>query len=182
MSRESSNQDLIDKSEQQGGDEAMIRRSSRSKESIIQTVAVKHGIALGANDPLLVMHTMNSLLLDDMASQQADLIAQFKTNLEETAHQWNLHLDVKMSAQFGRIENQFKKLMQEQLEQQLNAMLLIMTDKSDLLSQNQQQRTLNNLRALKSQLTSMRNQLMMNLVSSLMVLFAAIILIFLLIK
>ncbi len=39
-------------------------------EAIIRAVAVKHGIALGRNDPILILHTVNGLLLEEFSKQQ----------------------------------------------------------------------------------------------------------------
>ena len=54
--------------------ETKTYQSGNSTEAIIRTVAVKHGIALGRNDPILVLHTINGLLMDEFASKQEALI------------------------------------------------------------------------------------------------------------
>jgi hypothetical protein len=152
-------------------------QSNRSRESIIQAIAVKHGIALGVSDPILMLHTMNNLLLEDMASQQADLIAQFKSSLEEAAHVWNIALDNKMSKQLVKMENRHRQLAQELNAQQLDLLIPAITEKSEALTRQQQKLNLNNLRALNRQLMSMRRLLIINFAASLLVLCAAIILV-----
>jgi hypothetical protein len=51
--------------------EAKAYQSSNNTEAIIRTVAVKHCIALGRNDPILILHTLNGLLMDEFASKQS---------------------------------------------------------------------------------------------------------------
>ena len=61
--------------------------SNKKIEAIIRAVAVKHGIALGRNDPILVLHTLNELLITDFAQKQEELIHQFRLNLEDLAYE-----------------------------------------------------------------------------------------------
>jgi hypothetical protein len=152
-------------------------QSNRSRESIIQTIAVKHGVALGISDPILMLHTMNDLLLEDMASQQAELLTQFKSSLEETAHVWNGHLDNKMTEQLRKMEVRCRQLAQELCEQQVDILIPAITEKSEAMTRLQQKLNLSNLRVLNRQLSSMRRLLMINFAASLLVLYVAIILV-----
>lgn len=57
-------------------------------EEIIQEIALKHGIAVGRNDPIMILHTLNErLMLDSVAAQQR-LLESFKEELEAIAHRW----------------------------------------------------------------------------------------------
>ncbi len=57
-------------------------------EETIKEIAAKHGIAIGRNDPILILQTINDRLMQEStAAQQANLDA-FKSELEEIAYQW----------------------------------------------------------------------------------------------
>lgn len=57
-------------------------------EETIKEIAAKHGIAVGRDDPILILQTINDrLMLESTAAQQANLDA-FKSELEEIAYRW----------------------------------------------------------------------------------------------
>lgn len=57
-------------------------------EETIKEIAAKHGIAVGRDDPILILQTINDRLMQEStAAQQANLDA-FKSELEEIAHRW----------------------------------------------------------------------------------------------
>ena len=57
-------------------------------EAIIQNIAVKHGIAVGRDDPILILQTLHERLPQDAAAAQQDLIDRFQDELEAIAHRW----------------------------------------------------------------------------------------------
>lgn len=57
-------------------------------EELIREIAVKHGIAVARDDPILVLQTINSRLLQDSASAQQTLLTQFKEELEAVSLRW----------------------------------------------------------------------------------------------
>jgi Transcriptional activator TraM len=57
-------------------------------EELIREIAVKHGIAVGRDDPILVLQTINMKLMQDSASAQQEILDRFKSELESIAHQW----------------------------------------------------------------------------------------------
>ncbi len=57
-------------------------------EETIKEIAAKHGIAVGRDDPILILQTINDRLMQESAvAQQANLDA-FKSELEEISHRW----------------------------------------------------------------------------------------------
>lgn len=54
----------------------------------IQDIAVKHGVILGKDDPILMLQTMNENLLEENRKAQQDLLAQFKEEMELISSQW----------------------------------------------------------------------------------------------
>ena len=57
-------------------------------EEIIKEIAVKHGIAIGRDDPILILHTLNERLLKETAVAQRQIMHEFKEELESAAHAW----------------------------------------------------------------------------------------------
>lgn len=59
-----------------------------SIDDLIREVAVKHGIALGKDDPILMLHTINRKLIREGVESQERILETFKGQLEEVAHRW----------------------------------------------------------------------------------------------
>ena len=57
-------------------------------EETITDIAVKHGIALGRDDPILILQTINERLLQDSAAAQRDILDRFKEEMEAIAYRW----------------------------------------------------------------------------------------------
>jgi hypothetical protein len=57
-------------------------------EAIIKEIAAKHGIAVGRDDPILILQTINEKLMQDSAAAQQAILNTFKEELEDIAHRW----------------------------------------------------------------------------------------------
>lgn len=57
-------------------------------EETIKEIAVKHGIAVGRDDPILILHTINERLMRDSADAQQEILDRFKEEMEAIAHRW----------------------------------------------------------------------------------------------
>jgi hypothetical protein len=57
-------------------------------EETIKEIAVKHGIAIGRDDPILILHTLNERLLKETADAQRQIMHEFREELESAAHEW----------------------------------------------------------------------------------------------
>ena len=55
---------------------------------IIQDIAMKHGVVLGKDDPILILHTMNDNLLEENRKAHEDLLVRFKEEMEHISSQW----------------------------------------------------------------------------------------------
>ncbi|MDP1773630.1 MAG: hypothetical protein Q8L15_15265 [Methylobacter sp.] len=162
--------------------EAKAYQSGNSAEAIIRAVAVKHGIALGRNDPILVLHTINGLLMDEFASKQEALINQFKVNLEETADVWSKNMEIKANEILRGLENSHRHLISELIEKHIDNIALAIADKSGDIAMAQQKRSLSNIKSLNSLLKTMRLMLYVNFSASIMALVSAILILWLFIK
>jgi hypothetical protein len=58
-------------------------------EELIKEIAVKHGIALGRDDPILILQTVNNRLLQASQKAQQALLDQYKAELEELSLRWS---------------------------------------------------------------------------------------------
>lgn len=156
--------------------------TNKKIEAIIRAVAVKHGIALGKNDPILILHTINGLLLEEFANQQAGIITQFRESLESTADHWSKNMEVKADEILSNMGNNHRQLIKELIETQIDNMALAIAHKSDDIAVAHQKRTVNNFKSLNSQLKTMKSMLYVNFAASIMALVSAIIMLWLLIK
>jgi hypothetical protein len=57
-------------------------------DDIIAEVVARHGIAIGRDDPILVLHTINERLLKESAAAQHALLDAYKSELEASASRW----------------------------------------------------------------------------------------------
>jgi hypothetical protein len=58
-------------------------------EELIKEIAVKHGIALGRDDPILILQTLNNRLLQASQKAQQALLDQYKAELEDLSLRWS---------------------------------------------------------------------------------------------
>ncbi len=129
--------------------------SNKKIEAIIRTVAAKHGIALGRDDPILVLHTLNELLITDFARKQEELIHQFHVSLEEAADDWSKCMDAKNSHDFRNLENNCSRLIQNLFEKQFDDIFISLSDKFiDESSSNN--KVIQNLRLINGKLKKIR--------------------------
>jgi hypothetical protein len=156
--------------------------TNKKIEAIIRAVAVKHGIALGRNDPILILHTVNGLLLEEFSKQQEGLIDQFRGNLESAANHWSKNMEVKADEILNHMGNNHQQLINELIEKHINDIAIAIADKSGEIAVAHQKRTVNNLKSLNSQLKTMRLMLHVNFAASIMALVSAILMLWLLIK
>lgn len=57
-------------------------------DQLIRDIAAKHGVALGRDDPILILQTINVQLLEDGQRAQHALLQTHKEELEAIAQRW----------------------------------------------------------------------------------------------
>jgi Transcriptional activator TraM len=57
-------------------------------EEVIKEIAAKHGVAVGRDDPILILQTINNRLMRDSEAAQAAMLEQYKEELEGIATRW----------------------------------------------------------------------------------------------
>lgn len=61
---------------------------SEKTDKILQEIAIKHGIVLGKDDPILILQTMNDRLIEETRQAQAEMLAQFREEMESISSRW----------------------------------------------------------------------------------------------
>lgn len=86
-------------------------------EEIIKEIAVKHGIAVGRDDPIMILQTINERLMQDTAAAQQEILEQFKSELESVAFRWGEDAKAKaertLNAALAASRDAMNKAMQE---------------------------------------------------------------------
>lgn len=59
-------------------------------EETIKEIAIKHGVAVGRDDPIMILHTINERLMKETAAAQRQILHEFKEELESAAHEWEI--------------------------------------------------------------------------------------------
>lgn len=57
-------------------------------ETLINDIAIKHGVVIGRDDPILILQTMNSKLMEENAKTQQLMLNQYKEDLEGISLRW----------------------------------------------------------------------------------------------
>ena len=62
--------------------------SSGKLNALIERIATEHGIVLSQDDPVLMMHTLNEVLLEQNKEAHAELLSNYQAILEENFNRW----------------------------------------------------------------------------------------------
>lgn len=135
---------------------------SDSIEQIIQDIALKHGVAVGRDDPILILQTLHEHLLRDAAAAQQDGLDRFQEALEASAQRWGE--DAREQAQ---------RTLNAALTASREAMAKGMQEGAELTAETVRHETAAALAPLALALRDARRVARMNLVAAGMTLFAA---------
>ena len=58
-------------------------------EETIKEIAAKHGIAVGRDDPILILQTLNNRLMQASQKAQQEMLDQYKSELEGISLRWS---------------------------------------------------------------------------------------------
>ncbi len=62
--------------------------SNDKLDALIERIASEHGIVLSRDDPVLMMHTLNEVLLEQNEKAHAELLRNYQAILEENFNRW----------------------------------------------------------------------------------------------
>ncbi|EHL30992.1 TPA: conjugal transfer protein TraM [Legionella pneumophila] len=57
-------------------------------DAAIQEIAVRHGVVLNKDDPILILQTMNDRLIEESRQAQAAMLTEFREEMESISSQW----------------------------------------------------------------------------------------------
>ena len=67
-------------------------------DALIKRIASEHGIVLTKDDPVLMMHTLNEVLLEQNEKAHAELLHKYEAILQESFNQWQTYASKKANA------------------------------------------------------------------------------------
>ncbi|PXX16128.1 transcriptional activator TraM [Nitrosomonas ureae] len=62
--------------------------SANKLDALIERIASEHGIILSQDDPVLMMHTLNEVLLEQNEKAHVELLSNYQAILEENFNRW----------------------------------------------------------------------------------------------
>ena len=86
-------------------------------DEIIKEIAITHGVSLGKNDPILILTTINSRLIEDSQKGQKIILEEFKAELEEVTARWGMEAKEKAERILTAALTASKEAMDQALEQ-----------------------------------------------------------------
>lgn len=86
-------------------------------EELIKEIAVSHSIAVGRDDPILILHTINNRLMQNSQKAQQEMLDQFKSELEEMSQRWSIDTKAKaekiLNTSLDASKDSMERLMQD---------------------------------------------------------------------
>ncbi|SEN34718.1 conjugal transfer protein TraM [Nitrosomonas marina] len=74
-------------------------------DALIKRIASEHGIVLTKDDPVLMMHTLNEVLLEQNEKAHAELLSKYEAILQESFNQWHTVASKKTNALINAHQN-----------------------------------------------------------------------------
>ena len=101
----------------------------------IQEIAVKHGVVLSKDDPILILQTMNDRLIEETRHAQATMLALFREEIESISSQWRDDAKGKaekiLNAALMGSKEAMSRLLQESTSESFQAMKKMISDALD---------------------------------------------------
>ena len=85
-------------------------------EELIKEIAVTHGIAVGRDDPILILQTINNRLMQNTLKAQQEQLEQFKSELEEMSQRWSIDTKTKAERILNAALDASKDLMEKMMQ------------------------------------------------------------------
>ena len=93
--------------------------SADKLDALIERVASEHGIVLSQDDPVLMMHTLNEVLLEQNKEAHAELLSNYQAILEENFNRWCEFSTKKSNALINAQQNNFSKNNDQLIDQSM---------------------------------------------------------------
>ena len=86
-------------------------------DALIKRIAAEHGIVLTKDDPVLMMHTLNEVLLEQNEKTHAELLSKYEAVLQESFNQWQAYTSKKANALINGQQKHFSKNHNQPIDQ-----------------------------------------------------------------
>jgi hypothetical protein len=130
-------------------------------EETIKEIAAKHGIAVGRDDPILILQTINERLMQDSAAAQKEILYRFKEEMEAVAHRWG-----------DDAKNKAERILNVALTASREAMMATMQDGATAAAEPLRRELESTITRIASLIRESRRVAIMNLVAASMTVFA----------
>ena len=88
-------------------------------DALIKRIASEHGIVLTKDDPVLMMHTLNEVLLEQNEKAHVELLNKYEAILQESLNQWETVASKKASALISAQRNNISKSNESLVDQNM---------------------------------------------------------------
>jgi Fe-S cluster assembly ATPase SufC len=131
-------------------------------DGLIKEIAVKHGIAVSRDDPILILQTLNNRLIKDSGAAQQALLDSYKEEMEALALRWGRDATDRAERIVNASLLAGKAAMDEMMRETAQAIAIAMRAEID-----------STLDLIASNLLTTRTLAILNVVASCLTLFAA---------
>jgi hypothetical protein len=83
--------------------------NSDGLDALIKRIASEHGIVLTKDDPVLMMHTLNEVLLEQNEKAHVELLNKYEAILQESFNQWHSYVSKKTNALISAQQSNISK-------------------------------------------------------------------------
>lgn len=98
----------------------------------IQEIAVRHGVVLGKDDPILILQTMHERLLEDNRKAQQQMLVQFREEIENISSLWKNYAKEKaeniLNTALSVSKESMAKLLRDSTSESVQAMKKMIAD------------------------------------------------------
>jgi hypothetical protein len=88
-------------------------------DALIKRIASEHSIVLTKDDPILMMHTLNEVLLEQNEKAHAELLHKYEAILQESFNQWQTVASKKVNALISAQQNNISKSNDQPIDQSM---------------------------------------------------------------
>lgn len=88
---------------------------SEKIDELIKEIAIKHGIVVGKDDPVLILHTINDKLIGENKQAHQEILAQFRQEMESISLAWKNDAKEKAEKVLNAALNSSKELMSKMM-------------------------------------------------------------------
>lgn len=88
-------------------------------DALIKRIASEHSIVLTKDDPILMMHTLNEVLLEQNEKAHAELLHKYEAILQESFNQWQTVASKKANALISAQQSNFSKSNDQPIDQSM---------------------------------------------------------------